>query len=39
MGVYINPGKRGFAEINDSDYVDKTGLIDLIFLQNCGMPY
>ncbi len=30
MGVYINPGNSGFAEINDSDYVDKTGLIELI---------
>ncbi|MBQ9155416.1 MAG: AAA family ATPase [Eubacterium sp.] len=30
MGVYFNPGNRGFAEINDSDYVDKTALIELI---------
>ena len=30
MGVYINPGNGGFAEINDSDYVDKTELIGLI---------
>lgn len=30
MGVYINPGNIGFAEINDSDYVDKTMLIDKI---------
>lgn len=30
MGVYINPGNSGFSEINDSDYVDKTGLIELI---------
>lgn len=30
MGVYINPGNRGFAEINDPDYVDKTGLIERI---------
>lgn len=30
MGVYINPGNSGFAEINDSDYMDKTGLIELI---------
>lgn len=22
MGVYLNPGNSGFAEINDSDYVD-----------------
>lgn len=30
MGVYFNPGYAGFAEINDSDYVDKTMLIDRI---------
>lgn len=30
MGRYFNPGNAGFAEINDSDYVDKTMLIDLI---------
>lgn len=30
MGIYINPGNSGFAEINDSDYIDKTPLIDLI---------
>lgn len=30
MGVYVNPGNSGFAEINDQDYVDKTMLIDLI---------
>lgn len=30
MGVYVNPGNMGFAEINDPDYVDKTLLIDLI---------
>ncbi len=30
MGTYINPGNRGFDEINSSDYVDKTGLIELI---------
>lgn len=30
MGVYINPGNSGFAEINDPDYVDKTMLIELI---------
>ncbi len=27
MGIYVNPGNRGFAEIVSSDYVDKTGLI------------
>ena len=30
MGIYINPGNRGFAEINTPNYVDKTGLISLI---------
>ncbi|MBR2257542.1 MAG: AAA family ATPase [Blautia sp.] len=30
MGTYLNPGNSGFAEILESDYVDKTGLIALI---------
>lgn len=30
MGVYLNPGNSGFAEILKSDYVDKTELIGLI---------
>lgn len=30
MGVYINPGRSGFAEVNNSEYVDKTMLIELI---------
>lgn len=30
MGTYLNPGNSGFAEILQSDYVDKTGLISLI---------
>lgn len=30
MGIYVNIGNSGFAEINDSDYVDKSMLIDLI---------
>ena len=30
MGLYINPGNIGFAEINDADYVDKTMLIEMI---------
>ncbi len=30
MGFYVNPGNAAFAEIADSDYVDKTGLIGLI---------
>lgn len=32
MGIYVNPGNRGFAEIADADYVDKTMLIELINL-------
>ncbi len=35
MGVYINPGNSGFAEINDEDYVDKTMLIDKINRTVC----
>ena len=30
MGTYINPGNAGFQQINSSDYVDKTMLIDCI---------
>ena len=30
MGIYVNPGNTGFAEINDQDYVDKTLLIEEI---------
>ncbi len=30
MGTYVNPGNSSFSQINDSDYVDKTLLIDLI---------
>ena len=30
MGTYVNPGNASFAQINDSDYVDKTLLIELI---------
>ena len=30
MGIYVNPGNSAFAEIADSDYVDKTGLIGII---------
>ena len=30
MGVYVNPGNIGFAEINNPNYVDKTMLIELI---------
>ena len=30
MGIYLNPGNSGFQEVVRSEYVDKTGLIDLI---------
>ena len=30
MGIYLNPGNSGFTEINNSEYVDKTMLIDLV---------
>lgn len=30
MGIYLNPGNSGFAEILDSGYIDKTGMIELI---------
>lgn len=30
MGTYLNPGNSGFAEILDSGYIDKTGMIELI---------
>ena len=30
MGTYLNPGNSGFAEILNGDYIDKTGLIELI---------
>ena len=30
MGTYLNPENSGFAEIIESDYVDKTGLIRII---------
>ncbi|MBO5535285.1 MAG: AAA family ATPase [Clostridia bacterium] len=30
MGTYLNPGNSGFAEIIQSNYVDKTGLIRII---------
>jgi len=29
MGIYLNPGKRGFERsVNSEIYVDKTGLIE-----------
>ena len=30
MGMYLNPGNEAFAGIINGDYVDKTGLIDVI---------
>ena len=30
MGIYLNPGNSGFQEIARSEYIDKTGLIDLV---------
>lgn len=30
MGIYLNPGNKGFQEILRSEYVDKTGLIGLV---------
>ncbi len=33
MGIYINPGKESFMQIRRMEYVDKTGLIDVISLR------
>ena len=30
MGTYLNPGNLGFAEILADQYVDKTGMIEVI---------
>ncbi|MCD8019901.1 MAG: ATP-binding protein [Clostridiales bacterium] len=30
MGIYLNPGNRGFRTILNGTYVDKTGLIDYV---------
>lgn len=30
MGIYLNPGNRGFEEIRNDVYIDKTGLIGLV---------
>ena len=30
MGIYLNPGNKGFQEILQSEYVDKTGLIAMV---------
>lgn len=30
MGVYLNPGNRGFTDICRGKYIDKTGMITLI---------
>jgi len=35
MGIYLNPGNGGFAEIVSSNYQDKTGLIALINERIC----
>lgn len=35
MGTYVNPGNGGFAEIVNSDYQDKTGMIALINERMC----
>ena len=35
MGIYLNPGNKGFQKILKAEYVDKTGLIALIN-QNIG---
>ncbi len=37
MGIYVNPGNSGFAQICRSEYIDKTGLIN-IFNQRIGRP-
>ena len=39
MSVYVNVGNEGFRRIRNSEYVDKSGLIDVvnksIFTENC----
>ena len=30
MGIYLNPGNNGFEQICRGEYVDKTGLIQLV---------
>ena len=30
MGIYVNPGNSGFEKICRGDYIDKTGLIELM---------
>ena len=30
MGNYLNPGNMGFQEIRNAEYVDKSGLIELV---------
>lgn len=30
MGIYINPGSQGFAQICRGEYIDKTGLIQMM---------
>ena len=33
MGIYVNPGNGGFKRILKGDYIDKTGMIEII--NNC----
>jgi len=35
MGNYLNPGNSGFAEMRNGEYVDKSGLIDLVNRVMC----
>ena len=39
MGIYINKGNEGFRRIRNSEYIDKSGLIEVInstlFTRNC----
>ena len=35
MGNYLNPGNSGFVEIRNGEYVDKSGLIDLVNRVMC----
>lgn len=30
MGIYVNPGNSGFAEVRRGAYIDKSGLIKQI---------
>lgn len=35
MGNYLNPGNMGFTEIRNAEYVDKSGLIELVNRTIC----